>query len=180
MNDPYRKILVEAFFLMLCAGNSYGNLAMDICILGELSFLDGYMDDEEFDNEVFSMVEDTAVKRIHRFLVETTHLVTALDEANNFLEEEFSPHGLPHRASLDAEADRMRLIATLIIYTEKKLSKLAVLINKLCEINLDPPVTNYKLMDSYDDENVKIIAAFYDKVLELTDEFVETEIKPNI
>lgn len=49
------------------------------------------------------------------------------------------------------------------------------LINDLCELKGYPPITDYENADFY--ENVRLIASFYKKMLELVDEFKEEVFK---
>jgi hypothetical protein len=174
--NPYRKLLLDSYFLMLSTQIAYCNLAMQICLLDELKELDGYMEGENYHQDVFSMIEDKAVQRIYRFLTETDVFAQALDEANNFLNEELDLYGEYATPACLEKLDRSEILGMLLLYTEQVVSEIHIFINKLCDINFDPPMTDYANTTGYDDENVKFIAAFYNKVLEMINEFIETQI----
>ena len=126
------------------------------------------------------MAEDKAARRIHRFLSETDPLIMSLFRENNILREELARHGAPHSPVLEATHNRMNLVTTLLIYSERYSGKLPVLINRLCEIKHEPPVADYKHTEGYEDVNIQVISTFYGMMLDITDEFLETEIKPHL
>ena len=177
--NQYRKLILDSYALMLTAQESYIHLGFEICLLGELKELNGYMEGESFEMNILGTMEDKAALRIHRFAIETHGLIDKLEEDNNFLTEELMEYenaGWPELAG-DVEKNRLHLLALLCLYTEREVSKITEFIDQLCYINNDPPMRNYTDISLYDDENVKIIAAFYAKVLELNDDIIETEIK---
>lgn len=99
--NPYRKLLLDSYFLMLSTQMAYGHLAMDICLLDELNILDGYMEGEEYHYDVFSMIKDKGVQRIYMFIKETLVISGALNEANNFLDEEVDEYEDPLMPAFD-------------------------------------------------------------------------------
>ncbi|HUZ61813.1 MAG TPA: hypothetical protein VMU83_23750 [Hanamia sp.] len=137
------------------------------------------MEGEEYHYDVFSMIKDKGVQRIYRFIKETLVISGALNEANKFLDEEVDEYEDPLMPAFDGVADRKTLLCVLLVYTLQEVNELPILINKICGLNLDPPMKDFANTDYYDDENVKLIAAFYNKVLEITDEFKEEVIKIN-
>ena len=176
-NNPYRKLIMDSYYRMASIQMAYGHIAMDICLLDELKILDGFMENEVFHPDVFESIKDEAVQRINRFLKETTSITKALDEANHFMDEEIDEMEDPPMPAYDGKADRQILLCVLLIYTEKEVSELATFINEICELNGYPPITDYANADFYEDENVRLIASFYTKVLELFDEFKEEVLR---
>ncbi|MGH2648483.1 MAG: hypothetical protein ACRDE8_12980, partial [Ginsengibacter sp.] len=176
MNN-YRKLLLDSCNLMITTQFAYYKLAMDICLLDELKELDGYMEGEVFSRNVFETMKDPAVLRIDRFAKETDVFIDRLDEANNFLNEEFNDFDEALMPTCNAKVNRLETLAILMLYTEREVSKIIPMIDKLCVINEEPPITNYANPPYCNDENVKLIAGFYDKVLELYNDIMETEIQ---
>lgn len=175
--DTYRKFLLDSYFEMLSIHSVYRSLAMDICVLGELKDLEEYIEEDMLLEDIFMLIEDAAVRRINQFLIETKIFTDEMREANNILSEELEVYNYPATPSYEGEPNRTHTIALLLVYTKGKLPGLPVLINELCNINEEPPITDYNDTSGCDDENVKLIVAFYNKVLELADALMETEIR---
>lgn len=172
-NSRYRKLIVNSYYRMISTQMAYCHVGLEICLLDELKILDGFMEGENFHPDVFESIKDEGVRRIHRFLKETNLVLDELQELNYFPDEEMDEWEDPLMPAYDGKADRHILLVVLLIYTEKEVSELAKLINDICELNGYPPITNYAYAEFYEDENVRIIASFYIKVLELFDEFKE-------
>ncbi len=90
---------------------------MDICLLDELKILDGYMEGESFQPDLFDSIQDQAVRRIGRFLKESVPIREKLKEANHFMDEEIDEFGDPPMPVFDGEADRHTLLCVLLVYT---------------------------------------------------------------
>ena len=152
---------------------AYGHIALEICLIDKLKLPDGFMDGETYKPEEFESINDEAVRRIGRFLKETRPITDELYENNHFLDEEGDDYEDPPMPAYDGEADRHILLCVLLVYTEKYVSELITLINELCELSDCPPLTDYANAEFYDDENLRLIASFYKKVLEMFEEFKE-------
>ena len=180
--DQYRKLILDSYALMLSAKQSFIRLGFEICLLDELKELNGYMEGESFEMDILGTMEDKAVLRIHRFATESHVLIKKLYKGNNLLTEEIMEYefdGGPEYEG-EVELDRLHLLALLCLYTQREISKITGFIDELCYINNDLPLKNYVDTSLYDDENVKIIAAFYVKVMELNDDIIETEIRGRV
>ncbi|MDQ6904290.1 MAG: hypothetical protein M3139_14930 [Bacteroidota bacterium] len=177
--DQYRKLILDSHDLMIYAKESYIHLGFEICLLDELKELDGYMDGETFQMDILGTMEDKAVLRIHQFATESDVLIKKLYEDNNLLTEEimeYEEFGGPQYESA-VKIDRLHLLALLCLYTQREVSEITKFVDEMCYINNDPPLKDYTDTSLYDDENVKIIAAFYAMVKKLNDDIIETEIK---
>lgn len=152
---------------------AYTHVGLDICLLDELKVLDGYMEGEYFHPDAFETIKDEGVRRIHRFIKETNPILDEMDAVNHFRDEEIDELEDPLMPAFDGEADRQTLLAVLLIYTQKEVDELVTLINDICELTGYPPITDYAHAEFYEDENVRIIASFYKKVLEMCGEFKE-------
>lgn len=170
-NNSYRKLILASYYRMISTQMAYTRIGLDICLLDELKILDGFMEGEHFHPDAFETIKDVGVRRIHRFLKETEPITSSFQEINSFLKEEIDTLEDPLMPAYDGKADRHILLFVLLVYTDKDVSELATLINELCELNGYPPITDYENADFYEDENVRLIASFYKKVLELFDEF---------
>ena len=175
--DQYRNLLLDSYAFMFFAKASYVHLGFEICLLDELKELKGYMENETFQMDILGTMQDRAVLRIHQFATESGVLMEKLYEDNNFLEEEIMDYEYEGPPGYEGEPSRLHTLAVLCLYTDREVSKITEFIDKLCYINNDPPLKNYADTSLYDDENVKILAAFYTRARELYDDIIETEIK---
>jgi hypothetical protein len=175
--DPYRKVLLDAYAFMFSAKISYIHIGFNICLLGELKLLQGYMENETFPMDILGTMKDKAALRIHQFATESGELMEKLFEDNNLLDEEMMDYEYEGPPGCEGELDRPHLLGLLCLYTEREVSKITEFIDKLCYINNDPPLQNYADTSLYDDENIKIMAAFYTKAMELYNDILEKEIR---
>lgn len=176
--NQYRKLILDSYNLMISAKESYIHLGFEICLLDELKELNGYMEGETYQMDILGTMEDKAVLRIHQFATESDVLIEKLYKDNNLLTEEIMEYeepGWPQFADV-AEPDRLHILGLLCLHTEREVSKITKFVDELCYINNDPPLRNYTDTSLYDDDNVKIIAAFYALVKKLIDDIIETEI----
>ena len=178
--DQYRKLLLDSYAFMFFARVSYIHLGFEICLLDEIKELNGYMENETFQMDILGTMKDTAALRIHRFATESAELIEKVFENNNFLEEEIDDYEYEGPPGYKGKPDRMHLLVLICLYTDREVSKITEFIDELCNINNDPPLKNYSDTTLYDDENVKIIAAFYVKARELYDDIIETEINRQV
>jgi hypothetical protein len=172
----YRKLLLDAYAFMFFARVSYIHLGFEICLLDELKELKGYMEGETFQMEILGTMKDRAVLRIHRFAQESNVLLEKIYQDNNFLDEEIMDYEYDEPPKGEGEMDRIRLLAVLCLYTEREVSKITELINKLCILNNEPPLNTYPDIGYYEDENIKLLSTLYTKAVELHDDIIETEI----
>lgn len=177
--NPYRKLVIESYYYMLTIHFGYSHVAMDICLLDELKILDGFMEGETFHQDVFDSIKDPAVQTINRFLKETKVILNELEDANHILDEEIDEFDDPERPAYEDKADKLIWLCVLLLYSDHMLAELTHLIDDLCELNGEPPITDFGHIDFYEDENVRYIATFYQKVMEFTDEVKEHLVREN-
>ena len=170
-NNPYRKLVLDSFYRLRSTQMAYGHLAYEICLVDEHKLPDGFMDGETYNPEVYESINDEAVRRIGRFLKETMPITDVLYENNHFLDEEGDDYEDPLMPAYDGEADHHILLCVLLVYTEQDVSELVTLINALCELTGYPQLRDYAHAEFYEDENLRLIASFYIKVLEMFEEF---------
>lgn len=174
--NGYRKLLLDAYAHMFFARVTYIHLGFDICLLDELKELKDYMEGETFKMDILGTMRDTAVLRIHEFAQESDVLLEKIFQDNNFLDEEVMEYEYDGPPGAEGELDRMTLLAVLCLYTEREVSKIIELINKLCEINNEPPLNTYADISYYDDENIKLLSTLYEKAVDLHNDIMKTEI----
>lgn len=175
--NTYRELVLGSYYCMASMQMGYSHLAMDICLLDELKILDGFMEGETFHSDVFDSIKDPTVQSINRFVKETKVILDELEDANHILPEEIDEFDDPKMPGYEDKADKQIWLAVLLIYSEGMLAELTHLRDELCELNGEPAITDFDHIDFYEDENVKSIAIFHQKVMELTNEVREQLIR---
>ncbi|MEO7047965.1 MAG: hypothetical protein ABI091_21885 [Ferruginibacter sp.] len=151
---------------------AFAKIALDIALLDELKEVAPYKEDDDvqFNRGILKTMKDPIILVIDRFLDDSDIYITKLEEDNNFLDEELddmAEHAIPGSVG---DCNRSMFLKILAFYFEQHLTpQFTQSINELCELSNEIPLKDYRKADNFDDENIKAVAAFYVKCINLVD-----------
>jgi hypothetical protein len=167
---PYRKKVVQCYYIMLSTQLLLAKSAFQIYMHFEVDELDKYIEEGyEFSREMLDNIKDPIVERINKFIYESDALIYEIEDRNLISEDDLDDGEDLAAIEDNGAAVRVKSYTGLVIFYLKLYAsnRIEKAMKELSEIKNELPGADAAHAELYEDDNLKSIALFHAGLSEL-------------